>query len=74
MISRLNVEFVRNMPPVVFLFIFYFFISSQLIPILGIDEISVRASPTTMVFLEIVFGPPQSDPDRLTGCQRERSP
>ena len=59
MISRLYVEFVRNMPPVVFLFIFYFFISSQLIPILGIDEISVRASPTTMVFLEIVFGPPE---------------
>ncbi|HIA77256.1 MAG TPA: amino acid ABC transporter permease, partial [Gammaproteobacteria bacterium] len=59
MISRLYVEFVRNMPPVVFLFIFYFFISSQLIPILGIDEISVRASPTTLAVLEIAFGPPE---------------
>ena len=59
MISRLYVEFVRNMPPVVFLFIFYFFISSQLIPILGIDEISVRASPTTLTVLEIAFGPPE---------------
>ena len=59
MISRLYVEFVRDMPPVVFLFFFYFFISSQLIPILGIDEISVRASPTTLAVLEIAFGPPE---------------
>ena len=67
MVSRLYVEFIRNMPPVVFLFIFYFFISSQLIPILGIDEISVRASPTTLVFLEIAFGPPELFSNVISG-------
>ena len=67
MISRLYVEFVRNMPPVVFLFIFYFFISSQLIPILGIDEISVRASPTTLVFLEMALGPPELFSNVISG-------
>ena len=67
MVSRLYVEFVRNMPPVVFLFIFYFFISSQLIPILGIDEISVRASPTTLVFLEMALGPPELFSNVISG-------
>src|SRR6056297_1845116 len=30
------VEFIRNIPPVPFLFLFYFFISSQIMPLLGI--------------------------------------
>ena len=65
MVSRLYVEFVRNMPPVVFLFIFYFL--PQLIPILGIDEISVRASPTTLVFLEMALGPPELFSNVISG-------
>jgi len=67
MISRLYVEFVRNMPPVVFIFIFYFFISSQLVPILGIDEISVRASPATLAVLEWVIGPPELFSNVISG-------
>ena len=47
MVSRLYVEFVRNMPPVVFLFIFYFFISSQLIPISGNCITAFRAISTS---------------------------
>jgi polar amino acid transport system permease protein len=57
LISRSFVELVRNMPPVVFIFVFYFFLSSQLIPLLGIDEISVRASPETLAILEVLLGP-----------------
>ena len=67
MISRLYVEFVRNMPPVVFIFIFYFFISSQLVPILGIDEISVRASPSTLAILEVILGPPELFSNVISG-------
>lgn len=33
------VQLVRNIPPLVFVFIFYFFISNQLIPLLGLDEL-----------------------------------
>ena len=44
-VSRLYVEFIRNMPPVVFIFVFFFFLSSQFVPLLGIDRISVEASP-----------------------------
>lgn len=57
LVGRAYVELVRNMPPVVFIFVFYFFISSQLVPLFGIDEISVRASPETLVVLEALFGP-----------------
>ena len=51
------VEFIRNIPPVPFLFLFYFFISSQIMPVLGIDEIVRSASPETLAVLEVLFGP-----------------
>ncbi|MYG42544.1 MAG: ABC transporter permease subunit, partial [Rhodobacteraceae bacterium] len=34
-ISRTYVELIRNIPPIVFIFIFYFFISSQIFPLIG---------------------------------------
>ena len=67
MLSRLYVEFVRNMPPVVFIFIFYFFISSQLTPLLGIDEISVKASPATLAVLEVLLGPKELFSNAISG-------
>jgi len=33
------IQLVRNMPPLVFVFIFYFFISNQLIPLLGLESL-----------------------------------
>lgn len=51
------VGFIRNIPPVPFLFLFYFFISSQILPLLGIDEFLRNASPSTIQVLEILFGP-----------------
>ena len=65
--SRLYVEFVRNMPPVVFIFVFYFFISSQLVPLLGIDELSVSASPTTLAILEVLLGPKELFSNVISG-------
>ncbi|MDH3634920.1 MAG: amino acid ABC transporter permease [Gammaproteobacteria bacterium] len=38
-VSRCYVELIRNIPPVVFIFIFYFFVSSQIFPAIGIDYI-----------------------------------
>ncbi len=55
--SRLYVELIRNIPPVVFIFVFYFFISSQIIPLLGLDQIKYHASPETIAVLELLFGP-----------------
>ncbi|MFT6987814.1 MAG: polar amino acid transport system permease protein [Psychromonas sp.] len=33
------IQLIRNIPPLVFIFIFYFFISNQLIPLLGLDSL-----------------------------------
>ena len=33
------IQLIRNIPPLVFVFIFYFFISNQLIPLLGLDTL-----------------------------------
>ena len=58
MLSRVYVELIRNIPPLVFIFIFYFFISSQIMPLLGIEEFIRGASPETLAWLEVLFGPP----------------
>ena len=56
-VSRLYVELIRNIPPVVFIFVFYFFISSQLMPLLGVDDLVYGASPTTEAVMVVLFGP-----------------
>ena len=45
LLSRSYVELIRNIPPLVFIFIFYFFISSQIMPILGVEDFVRAASP-----------------------------
>ncbi len=56
--GRAYVEGVRNIPELVFIFVFYFFIASQLMPYLGIDEAVAHASPTTRAVLAVLFGDP----------------
>ena len=57
LVSWAYVEFIRNIPPVPFLFLFYFFISSQIMPLLGIDALVRSASPGTLAVAEVLFGP-----------------
>jgi polar amino acid transport system permease protein len=58
MIGRSYVEFIRNMPPLVLIFIFYYFVSSQIMPILGLDDFILAQSETTQRLCEILFAPP----------------
>ena len=44
MVGRTYVELIRNLPPLILIFIFYFFVIDQLMPILGIETI-IRNSP-----------------------------
>ncbi len=55
--SRLYIELIRNIPPIVFIFVFYFFISSQIIPLLGLDTLDQRLGPTGQSVVEFLFGP-----------------
>jgi polar amino acid transport system permease protein len=58
LLSRTYVEFIRNLPPLVLIFIFYFFISDQIMPVLGIDTIIRSASPSMQKLLTFLFAPP----------------
>lgn len=51
------VQLVRNIPPLVFVFIFYFFISNQLIPLLGLEELLRFYRGEVHPVISWLFGP-----------------
>ena len=59
MLARSYVELMRNLPPLVIIFIFYFFISDQIMPILGIDDYLRSAPEQTRRIFELLFAQPQ---------------
>ena len=59
LIAGAYVILIRNIPPLVFIFIFVFFIASQVLPSLGIAETVDHASETTRWWLSLIFGPPR---------------
>ena len=67
LLSRTYVELIRNIPPLVFIFIFYFFISSQIMPFLGVEDFVRGASPGALRSLELVFGPSTLIPNVISG-------
>jgi polar amino acid transport system permease protein len=66
-ISRIYVELIRNIPPVVFIFIFYFFVSSQLFPAIGIDSIDIRGDIAQSGLFYLMFGDPNLFSNFLAG-------
>ncbi|MGF1702928.1 amino acid ABC transporter permease [Photobacterium makurazakiensis] len=55
--AQAYIQLVRNIPPLVFVFIFYFFISSQLVPAIGLEGI-LRHTPENINGLQsFLFGP-----------------
>ena len=56
--SRTYVELVRNTPPLVLIFIFYFFISDQIFPALGIDVFVRGLAPGAQKWIGFLFAPP----------------
>ncbi len=58
MLARTYVELVRNTPPLVFIFIFYFFLSTQLMPLLGIEELARSDSATVQALITFFSGDP----------------
>jgi polar amino acid transport system permease protein len=67
LLSRTYVELIRNIPPLVFIFIFYFFISGQLLPLLDVEDRLANAAPETLSVLAFLFGPPELLPNFLSG-------
>jgi polar amino acid transport system permease protein len=58
-LARGFVELVRNTPPIVLIFVGYFFVSSQLMPLFGIDAAVRAASPAALWTIEVGFGEPR---------------
>ncbi|WP_245884081.1 ABC transporter permease subunit [Vibrio albus] len=50
------VQLIRNIPPLVFVFIFYFFISNQLIPLLGLEVLLRERTGDINTFQAVLFG------------------
>ncbi len=59
LIAGAYVMLVRNIPPVVFVFIFAFFIAGQVMPALGLAERVRGLSPTAQWWLSLLFGEPR---------------
>ena len=59
LLGRTYVELTRNLPPLVLVFIFYFFISDQIMPALGVDEFVRNCSDRTQSLIAIFFAPPR---------------
>jgi polar amino acid transport system permease protein len=57
------VETIRNLPPLVLVFIVYFFIGERIMTLIGVEEIIRSASPEARVSLTFFFAPPA----RLSG-------
>ena len=49
----------RNLPPLVLIFIFYFFISGQLMPLFGIAESNLSTHPMLSRWVTLFVAPPE---------------
>ena len=66
LVARSYVEMIRNIPPLVFIFVFYFFLTSQIVPALGLDSWARTASPEARATIDLLLGPPQFLPALLS--------
>ncbi|PID63944.1 MAG: amino acid ABC transporter permease [Gammaproteobacteria bacterium] len=61
------VGLIRNIPPLVFIFVFYFFVSSQLMPALGVDAWARNLDGATASFMSTLLGPPDLLENLISG-------
>ncbi len=59
LVSGAYVMIVRNIPPLVFVFIVVFFVASQVLAPLGIGTAVARLSPEAKAWVTVLFGPPR---------------
>ena len=66
MFGATYVELIRNSPPLVLIFIFYFFVGDQLMPVLGIQQLAESASPSVKAILTVLLASPSALPAFLS--------
>jgi len=58
LVGRTYLELIRNLPPLVLIFIFYYFVSSQIMPILAIDDLILSQPEIVQRGCAILLAPP----------------
>ncbi len=58
LIGGTYVELIRNLPPLVIIFIFYFFVGDQILPLLGVEEFIRNSSEGTRAVFGVFFASP----------------
>jgi polar amino acid transport system permease protein len=58
LVGRTYVELIRNVPPLVLIFISYFFVSDQIMPLLGVDNFIRERSQTSQQIIAFFFASP----------------
>ena len=58
LVSGTYVELTRNLPPLVLIFIFYFFVSDQILPALGVEDFIRTADDKTQALMTFLFARP----------------
>ncbi len=59
LVARSYVELMRNTPPLVIIFVLYFFLSSQIVPQFGLEQRIAALSPDSIAVLTFLFGDPR---------------
>lgn len=65
-ISTTYVELVRNTPPLVIVFVFYFFVGDQLMALMNMEGLVMWLSKEPRAFLPVLFGPVEQLPQFLS--------
>ena len=58
LIGRAYIEMIRNLPPLVLIFIFYYFVSDQILDALEVEQVLNGLSPGTRTLIAFFFAPP----------------
>ena len=58
LLARTYVELIRNLPPLVLIFIFYYFVSNQILPIISVDTFIRNLSENSQACVTFLFAPP----------------
>jgi polar amino acid transport system permease protein len=58
LIGGTYVELIRNLPPLVLIFIFYFFVSSQIMPLLRVDALVAGTGEGVQDLISVLFARP----------------
>jgi polar amino acid transport system permease protein len=66
LVGRTYVESIRNLPPLVLIFIFYFFVSDQIMPVLRIPDLVAAMSENQQAVLTVLLAPPNQVPAFLS--------